>query len=184
MRAIVRACTSNSSHTSIPLVIYARTLCHSVFAPTTPQQHIISAHTIHRRDLSSATGFNHARQFNSHVLSKGIPTVLDGAPKAASHTLEGADTTIFALSTPPGKSAIAVVRISGPACLDVCTLCKPIYSLLQLFLTNLISLEFIRSTEPSVLENPSLNLVMPLSEYFTPRPLSQTPPPKSSTRVH
>lgn len=32
------------------------------------------------------------------------------------------DSTIFALSTPPGKSAIAVVRVSGPACLDVCTL--------------------------------------------------------------
>lgn len=27
--------------------------------------------------------------------------------------------TIFALSTAPGKSAIAVVRISGPACMDV-----------------------------------------------------------------
>jgi len=37
---------------------------------------------------------------------------------------DGADATIFALSTPPGKSAIAVVRVSGPACLDVCTLCN------------------------------------------------------------
>ncbi|KAF8477309.1 GTP-binding protein TrmE N-terminus-domain-containing protein [Kalaharituber pfeilii] len=39
------------------------------------------------------------------------------------------DTTIFALATPPGKSAIAVVRISGGACLDIyCSLCpgKPL----------------------------------------------------------
>ncbi|KAI5809121.1 GTP-binding protein TrmE N-terminus-domain-containing protein [Peziza echinospora] len=31
----------------------------------------------------------------------------------------GDDTTIFALSTAPGRSAIAVVRISGPACMDI-----------------------------------------------------------------
>ena len=47
-------------------------------------------------------------------------------------TLAAADATIFALSTPPGKSAIAVVRASGPACLDVCTLCNRSYNLLTL----------------------------------------------------
>jgi hypothetical protein len=38
-------------------------------------------------------------------------------PSASSQS----STTIYALSTPPGKSAVAVVRISGPACLDVPT---------------------------------------------------------------
>jgi tRNA modification GTPase len=31
-----------------------------------------------------------------------------------------ADSTIYALSTAPGRAAIAVVRISGPACASVC----------------------------------------------------------------
>lgn len=30
------------------------------------------------------------------------------------------DWTIYALSTAPGRSAIAIIRISGPACLAVC----------------------------------------------------------------
>ena len=38
------------------------------------------------------------------------------------HNTSDGDSTIFALSTPTGRSAIAVVRVSGPACLDVCTL--------------------------------------------------------------
>lgn len=41
--------------------------------------------------------------------------------------------TIYALSTAPGKSAIAVVRISGPACIDVrlaesCFLFPPLFT--------------------------------------------------------
>lgn len=31
----------------------------------------------------------------------------------------GADSTIYALSTAPGRAAIAIIRISGPACLQV-----------------------------------------------------------------
>jgi tRNA modification GTPase len=31
------------------------------------------------------------------------------------------DDTIYALSTAPGRAGIAVIRISGPACLDVCS---------------------------------------------------------------
>lgn len=30
------------------------------------------------------------------------------------------DDTIYALSTAPGRAGIAIIRISGPACLDVC----------------------------------------------------------------
>jgi hypothetical protein len=31
------------------------------------------------------------------------------------------DSTIFALSTAPGRAAIAIIRLSGPACLEVCS---------------------------------------------------------------
>lgn len=34
-------------------------------------------------------------------------------------TLSADSSTIFALSTAPGRAAIAIIRISGPACLDV-----------------------------------------------------------------
>ena len=36
-------------------------------------------------------------------------------------TFSADSSTIFALSTAPGRAAIAIVRISGPACLDVST---------------------------------------------------------------
>lgn len=38
---------------------------------------------------------------------------------SAFKTLEIAEDTIYALSTAPGRAGIAIVRISGPACLDV-----------------------------------------------------------------
>ena len=34
-------------------------------------------------------------------------------------TLNGDQSTIFALSTAPGRAAIAVIRVSGPQCLEV-----------------------------------------------------------------
>lgn len=51
------------------------------------------------------------------------------------HTLHQHDTllhsedTIFALSSAPGRAAIAIVRISGPACIEVMKLCTSIRSL-------------------------------------------------------
>lgn len=47
----------------------------------------------------------HARAFSS---TRATQFMLDG------------DSTIYALSTAPGRAAIAVVRISGPACVPVC----------------------------------------------------------------
>jgi len=35
--------------------------------------------------------------------------------------------TIYALATAPGRAAIAVVRVSGPACLNVCWMKLPIF---------------------------------------------------------
>ena len=43
---------------------------------------------------------------------------LDVKRKASSQT-QNNDTTIYALSTAPGRAAIAIIRISGPACLNV-----------------------------------------------------------------
>lgn len=42
----------------------------------------------------------------------------------AQFMLDG-DSTIYALSTAPGRAAIAVVRISGPACVPVCASKSP-----------------------------------------------------------
>ncbi|KAI5820133.1 GTP-binding protein TrmE N-terminus-domain-containing protein [Pyronema omphalodes] len=50
---------------------------------------------------------------SSAASSAASSTASSAASSAASST------TIYALSTPPGKSAVAVVRISGPACLDI-----------------------------------------------------------------
>ncbi|KAF2462369.1 GTP-binding protein TrmE N-terminus-domain-containing protein [Lineolata rhizophorae] len=47
-----------------------------------------------------------------------------GAPSpsqrcAGTYAMSDADSTIYALSTAPGRAAIAVIRISGPACADI-----------------------------------------------------------------
>ncbi|KAK6373620.1 mitochondrial splicing system protein [Exophiala oligosperma] len=51
-----------------------------------------------------------------YVSSTAISDVRDWAPRSADAF---APDTIYALSTAPGRAAIAVVRISGPACLDI-----------------------------------------------------------------
>ena len=45
----------------------------------------------------------------------GFRLILKPFTTSASH-----NDTIYALSTAPGRAAIAVIRISGPACLEVC----------------------------------------------------------------
>ncbi|KAL6242426.1 mitochondrial splicing system protein [Rhinocladiella similis] len=51
-----------------------------------------------------------------YVSSTTVPDVSGWAPRPANSL---AAETIYALSTAPGRAAIAVVRISGPACLDI-----------------------------------------------------------------
>jgi hypothetical protein len=54
------------------------------------------------------------RPINSSHAKTGVRSFF-GAAAAASLEPD----TIYALSTAPGRAAIAIVRISGPACLDV-----------------------------------------------------------------
>jgi tRNA modification GTPase len=64
------------------------------------------------------------RTTNQHALdSRSSPaTPLPRGPSRSSHfssTLRGDESTIYALSTAPGRAAIAIVRCSGPACLHI-----------------------------------------------------------------
>ncbi|RMZ87101.1 hypothetical protein DV736_g5676, partial [Chaetothyriales sp. CBS 134916] len=49
----------------------------------------------------------------------GCSFASDASPLRFKQDVERATDTIYALSTAPGRAAIAVVRISGPACLDI-----------------------------------------------------------------
>lgn len=72
-----------------------------------------------------------------------------------------ADSTIYALSTAPGRAAIAVVRVSGPACASVKlpTTIKPHNPMLTRYAN--------RSTKHSVLNPPSQNHASPRFEPST-----------------
>lgn len=52
----------------------------------------------------------------SQKASGNIRSFSSSRPK---HFMLDADSTIYALSTAPGRAAIAVVRVSGPACISV-----------------------------------------------------------------
>lgn len=86
-------------------------------------------------------------------------------------SVNAGETTIYALSTAPGRAAIAVIRISGPACVEV--------SLTQtLFGTRCISnIESFRYTTASAPPNLSPNPASPPSapSPTPPNPLPQTP---------
>ncbi|KAF8433810.1 GTP-binding protein TrmE N-terminus-domain-containing protein [Terfezia claveryi] len=74
---------------------------------------------------------------------------------------DGADSTIVALSTPPGKSAIAVVRASGPACLDIYRALCPNKPLPKPRHATLRVLYDPASPEPEVLDPGALILYFP-----------------------
>ena len=78
--------------------------------------------------------------------------------------------TIYALSTPPGRAAIAVVRVSGPACLDIYRLLCPKRSLPKprtATLRKLYNPTDARSLEPRVLDSGALLLYFPAPETVT-----------------
>ncbi|KAK3078976.1 hypothetical protein LTS18_006070, partial [Coniosporium uncinatum] len=64
------------------------------------------------RKTASAPGLQ-ARGLSTHLPIRDATT-------QQSRTANDFDTTIFALSTAPGRAAIAIVRISGPACAEIC----------------------------------------------------------------
>jgi tRNA modification GTPase len=53
----------------------------------------------------------------SRPLDSGIHSTLSNAPRLARS--DGQKQTIYALSTPPGKGGVAVIRVSGPEALEV-----------------------------------------------------------------
>jgi tRNA modification GTPase len=64
------------------------------------------------------------RTFSSGSRFSGIggqPSIVNGRVQYSSLTRQraGSDSTIYALSTAPGRGAIAIIRISGPACLSI-----------------------------------------------------------------
>ncbi|KAL4899720.1 hypothetical protein BDW74DRAFT_108748 [Aspergillus multicolor] len=57
-----------------------------------------------------------------HVLSISVPSTPQlrcFSASVRSRIFQDSDSTIYALSTAPGRAAIAVVRVSGPACIAV-----------------------------------------------------------------
>lgn len=68
---------------------------------TAPQQHFQRCH------------------FSCRGKSQRASTIIDELSLSSPSVALGADSTIYALSTAPGRAAIAIIRISGPACLQV-----------------------------------------------------------------
>lgn len=76
-----------------------------------------------------------------------------------------ADSTIYALSTAPGRAAIAVVRVSGPACASVRIFSRLIH-ISRLYTNNAL----LRYTGPYALANHSRNRALRrFAPYTTPR---------------
>ena len=88
------------------------------------------------------------------------------------------DTTIYALSTAPGRAAIAVIRISGPACTQVRSRTHPLPYLRSPYQLNSTT----RYTDASAPPNGSPSRAKRPSAASTPR-TSLPPPPPSSTRA-
>nr|KMM63866.1 tRNA modification GTPase mss1 [Coccidioides posadasii RMSCC 3488] len=77
-----------------------------------------------RRVLSSRplwTPFPYQRILSGPIPGKGHPSPARNLATTRSplHPTDGAPATIYALSTAPGRAAIAIVRVSGPACIQV-----------------------------------------------------------------
>lgn len=58
-------------------------------------------------------------RFSSRGRTQRPSSVLDELSLSSPSVALGVDSTIYALSTAPGRAAIAIIRISGPACLQV-----------------------------------------------------------------
>lgn len=58
--------------------------------------------------------------------ARPIATAKSHAPAQSQNGTEGLESTIYALASAPGKAGIAVIKVSGPACLQV-SLSQPIW---------------------------------------------------------
>ncbi|KAF8430109.1 GTP-binding protein TrmE N-terminus-domain-containing protein [Tirmania nivea] len=118
MRAFVRTCTRNHPRTiSTPSTAYTRA-SHIPYSIVSLQQTPCPwpSSASHHRGFGTSCGVNSSRMLATDTVSTARTPDSAGADSAGA---DSADATIFALSTPPGKSAIAVVRASGPACLEI-----------------------------------------------------------------
>lgn len=141
MRAIVRSYGwLNKRNYSIELLNRPRFLHYLSKAPLLCQNGLLKQAT-----LSTIKAIPHPRSWRCHQYS----------------SLARDDDTIYALSTPSGTSAIAVIRISGPSCVEV---------LLRIYLSTSRA-DIARYTMPSVLDVSFQSLDMPLSALFTTPPL-------------
>ncbi len=82
-------------------------------------------------------------------------------PRGRTNPLSATDSTIYALSTAAGRAAIAIIRVSGPACIDVWT----IYGFLCQY--RQAPADSSRSTEPCVQVDHYHPHDMPLCALFT-----------------
>ncbi|MCJ1462536.1 tRNA modification GTPase gtpbp3, mitochondrial [Pseudocyphellaria aurata] len=73
---------------------------------------------IRSKSLSQAVGLTHQDYSRKTCPTRDSRLVGYGKRRLGSLQRQH-DSTIYALSTPPGRSAIAIIRISGPACLHV-----------------------------------------------------------------
>lgn len=60
--------------------------------------------------------------FSSNIAQRSIPRprFFQTNSAAVGSTHVASESTVYALSTAPGRAGIAVIRISGPACIEVC----------------------------------------------------------------
>jgi hypothetical protein len=99
------------------------------------------------------------RSFLHHEPFHGIPHTLRVHQHRLYHSVHD-EPTIYALSTASGRAAIAVIRISGSACTQVCA-----FVFAQLYTYSLRN----RSTRAYALRRPSQSLDMQLSASCMPR---------------
>ncbi|RPB25737.1 P-loop containing nucleoside triphosphate hydrolase protein [Terfezia boudieri ATCC MYA-4762] len=157
MRAFVRASTRNHLRiASTPSTAYAR-VCH-VSHSIAPQQSILQipprSRASQRQGFGTSCAVRPSRMLAAYALSEVSTPVRDSGE-------DGVDSTIVALSTPPGKSAIAVVRASGPACLDIYRALCPNKPLPKPRHATLRVLYDPASSEPEVLDPGALILYFP-----------------------
>lgn len=77
--------------------------------------------TYHGRDIRSKAELEHKGIFRPRLWTNCKPDIKDASRNLTRSVFTDArvGSTIFALSTAPGRAAIAIVRCSGPLCLDI-----------------------------------------------------------------
>lgn len=125
----------------------------------------LSIPPIHRKTFSQVVALP-LQRYSWKTRSKRVsPLIGYGKRYLTSLQQQQADPTIYALSTPPGRSAIAIIRISGPACLHVRSQVHICQRSQKKQKGN--SVPFYRSIGDSALEDNSQSLDMLHFERFT-----------------